>query len=202
MEGLPKTARHVSTPRQNTMCSKRVRFGFMYTGPSFTRDLLPALDLRTFESIDNDGADHRRVVITVSRSIPTAFVAASIDAFNTGLADASQGVALVPYDGADIVTFAKSQSLEQHSFYAPFEAKGDGYSAWSADGDMSKRLANELAVDMCGAQERVEGKRAPQVGGVIRATFAAFCFNNNGWCAEEEGGRRSLVSAQAEEDER
>ena len=38
----------------------------MYTGPSFTRDLLPALDLRTFESIDNDGADHRRVVITVS----------------------------------------------------------------------------------------------------------------------------------------
>ena len=151
----------------------------MYTGPSFTRDLLPALDLRTFESIDNDGADHRRVVITVSRSIPTAFVAASIDAFNAGLADASQGVALVPYDGADIVTFAKSQSLEQHSFYAPFEAKGDGYSAWSADGDMSKRLANELAVDMCGAQERVEGKRAPQVGGVIRATFAAFCFNNH-----------------------
>jgi hypothetical protein len=83
-------------------------------------------------------------------------------------------VALVPYDGADIVTFAKSQSLEQRSFYAPFEAKGDGYSAWSADGDMSKRLANELAVDMCGAQERVEGKRAPQVVGDSNIVLSSF----------------------------
>lgn len=158
----------------------------MYTGPAFTKDLLPALDLRTFESVENDGADHRRVVFTVSRSIPTAFVVAAVDAFNGSLADDQQGrIRLVPYDGADIVTFAKSQSHEQHSFYAPFDAKGDGYSAWSADGEMGKRLANELAVDMCGAQERVEGKRAPQVGGMIRRG-GVFSFDNHGGGAQKK----------------
>ena len=135
------------------MDSKRIRFGLTYTGGiRFMKDVVEGVDLKSIECVSVENVHY--VLLTLVKPCHTCDVVDGIRAFNEKIEDEDKRLRVIPFQGEDIVTFAKAQGYMQHPFYAPFEeakkTELDGgsttYWCWEAEGPC-KRVAKELESD-------------------------------------------------------
>lgn len=143
--------------------TKRIRFGIAYKGGvRFVKEVVEdAVELKSLECVSVDELHY--VLLTLAKPYTTSSINDAILKFNEK-AEEGKRLEVVPFEGADIVTFAKAQGYMQHPFYAPFEAAksaekeggSSSYWVWTAPEDgASKRVSKELESDF------VEGSIKP-----------------------------------------
>ena len=132
---------------------KRIRFGITYKGSvRFVKEVVEdSVELKSLECVSVDELHY--VLLTLAKPYTTSSINDAILKFNEK-AEEGKRLEVVPFQGVDIVTFAKAQGYTQHSFYAPFEvaksAEKEGgnssYWVWTAPG-VIKRVSKELESD-------------------------------------------------------
>ena len=188
--------------------SKRVRFGLTYKGAvRFFKEVLNGVDLRSIECVSVD--DLHYVLITTNK--PCAMSCIS-DAMKQHNEKAEQKMEVVPFDGAEIVTFSKAQGYMQHPFYAPFQAakkeeEAGGKSShwcWNVDDVTSvtgKRASKELESDLVQSvitpsmEKRARVAPTREVSRVLPG-FACVCADVGGPLQHVPGRRMTFKRAQ------
>ena len=150
----------------------------------FFKEVMTGVEVRHIECVsDVDGVHF--VLVTVAKPCTVNCITDAIRAYNAEK-DESGRIEIVPFSGADVVTFSKAQGYMQHSFYAPFEAAKkceeaggeSSYWFWNSENGgqtMQKRACKQLVSDLVENSVKPAAEKRTSVTPVREVMFG-ICF--------------------------